>query len=913
VKQLLIIISALVFILTTQLSWAQIPQTISYQGILTDDSSVVVPDGTYSLTFSFYDIDTGGTALWSETHASVTVVNGLFNVILGSVDSVGNPLNLPFDQQYWLGVQVDGGAELTPRVQLTSVPYSLNARSVADDAVTGDAIADGEVVRSLNGMTDDITLLEGANITITPGGNILTISAAFDGWRLTGNAGTNPAANFLGTTDDQPLELRVFGARVLRLEPGSISPNIIGGYSGNSVTAGVYGATIGGGGSSGGANTVTDNYGTVSGGFDNQAGDNAGGTNDANYATVGGGQDNTASNSNATVSGGWNNTASGQYSTIGGGRHNTASGDSTTVGGGYQNTASTKHTVISGGRFNEASNQYATIGGGYSNEASGLYSTVPGGRGNNAGSSYSFAAGRNAKAINQGCFVWGDSNEEEIASTGSNQFVVRATGGIWLYSNIYGTSGVKVPAEESALDTVSDNGLELKVNGNRILRLENGTYYFDEETANVIAGYSGNSVGSAVGATIAGGGGTDHTNRATGNFATVGGGRGNEANSGWATVSGGLENIANGQESFIGSGRSNVTESSWSTIGGGRYNQVTATFGTIAGGGSQNEAYGNSVAGYCGSIGGGKVNKVFDKYGTIGGGYGNQTGDDDDVDEDSYATVAGGRSNQATGLYSAIPGGRSNEAWGHYSFAAGRRAIANHHGSFVWGDSVDAIISSSGNDQFVVRASGGVYFKNTGDVTLVLEADTDNVTESDNPSILFSQDGGLVEGFLGYAEGTNRLLLENRYNDRLMLKSPGGIYLYTDGAETAGVYLSSGGSGWNAVSDKAMKSNIRAVDGKDILNRLSSIPISQWSYKTQNPSIEHIGPMAQDFHKAFGLGEDNKSINSIDSDGVALAAIQGLHELVKEKEAKIAAQESRISDLESRLAALEAAVLSGED
>ena len=121
-----LIITVLVFILAIQCSWAQTPQTISYQGILTDDSSVVVPDGAYSLTFSFYDIDTGGTALWSETHASVTVVNGLFNVILGSVDSVGNPLDLPFDQQYWLGVQVDGGAELTPRVQLTSSPYSLN-------------------------------------------------------------------------------------------------------------------------------------------------------------------------------------------------------------------------------------------------------------------------------------------------------------------------------------------------------------------------------------------------------------------------------------------------------------------------------------------------------------------------------------------------------------------------------------------------------------------------------------------------------------------------------------------------------------------------------------------------------------------------------------------------------------------
>jgi hypothetical protein len=127
------------------------------------------------------------------------------------------------------------------------------------------------------------------------------------------------------------------------------------------------------------------------------------------------------------------------------------------------------------------------------------------------------------------------------------------------------------------------------------------------------------------------------------------------------------------------------------------------------------------------------------------------------------------------------------------------------------------------------------------------------------------------------------------------------------------MYLAAGGSGWVAVSDRNMKTNIRPVDVKEVLNRLSRVPISQWSYKTQAPSIEHIGPMAQDFHQAFGLGEDEKGINTIDTDGVALAAIQGLYEIVKEKDVKIVAQQQRIDSqqeqitvLEARLAALEA-------
>jgi len=134
-------ISILVLILSTQLIWAQIPQNVSYQGRLTDGSGTPVADGTYSLTFSIYDVETSGTALWTETHASVAIASGIFNVIMGSV----TPLSIAFDQQYWLGIAVSGGIELKPRIQLTSSAYSLNSQSVVDGAVTTDKLADGAV------------------------------------------------------------------------------------------------------------------------------------------------------------------------------------------------------------------------------------------------------------------------------------------------------------------------------------------------------------------------------------------------------------------------------------------------------------------------------------------------------------------------------------------------------------------------------------------------------------------------------------------------------------------------------------------------------------------------------------------------------------------------------------------------
>lgn len=113
-------------------SVSAIPQLINYQGFLTDDAGVPVADGDYSLTFRIWDAETGPTQLWSEDHPTVSVANGLFNVILGSY----SPLTLPFDADYWLGVQIQAEPEL-PRIRLTSVGYSYRAGE-ADHAVYAD-------------------------------------------------------------------------------------------------------------------------------------------------------------------------------------------------------------------------------------------------------------------------------------------------------------------------------------------------------------------------------------------------------------------------------------------------------------------------------------------------------------------------------------------------------------------------------------------------------------------------------------------------------------------------------------------------------------------------------------------------------------------------------------------------------
>ncbi|MCH7999337.1 MAG: tail fiber domain-containing protein [Chloroflexi bacterium] len=110
--------------------------------------------------------------------------------------------------------------------------------------------------------------------------------------------------------------------------------------------------------------------------------------------------------------------------------------------------------------------------------------------------------------------------------------------------------------------------------------------------------------------------------------------------------------------------------------------------------------------------------------------------------------------------------------------------------------------------------------------------------------------------------------------------------------ELAGVSLAARGGAWSTISDRSVKANFAPVDGREVLDLVAEMPIASWGYKSQDASIRHIGPTAQDFYDAFAVGEDDKHITTVDADGVALAAIQGLYELVQEQEAQIAALEN---------------------
>jgi hypothetical protein len=107
-------------------------------------------------------------------------------------------------------------------------------------------------------------------------------------------------------------------------------------------------------------------------------------------------------------------------------------------------------------------------------------------------------------------------------------------------------------------------------------------------------------------------------------------------------------------------------------------------------------------------------------------------------------------------------------------------------------------------------------------------------------------------------------------------------------------------------SDRNSKEAFTAINPRTVLEKVSALPITEWKYKVEAGGTEHIGPMAQDFHAAFGLnGADDKHISTVDESGVALAAIQGLNEKINEKDARLQDQAAEIADLKSRLEKLE--------
>ena len=454
-------LSVLFVLLTTACfqSWAgALSTSLTYQGRLNGPGGAA--SGLYDFTFQIFTYPAGGVPNNPPiTNTAVAVTNGLFTTV---VDFGGRPTD---HNDYWLEltVRTNGAAAFTtlaPRQPLTTTPFawfadlagsvplaSITSASLASNSITAAKIAPGQVVKTLNGLTDNVAISAGTNVSIRAGvENDLIISATPGtvvtnaGWGIAGNSGTT-SGNFVGTIDGQPLEFRAGNQRALRLELHGTAPNVIGGSSDNAAGTQVQGGAIGGGSGntfpSSGNPTMQP---TIGGGFNNTI---------ESYAYY------------ATISGGFGNRI--QYD-----------GDSTTIAGGNGNVVGTNA-------------DYSAIGGGQNNTIANAanYGTIPGGSGNSVGAAGGFAAGRNAHVSSghTGTFIWNDGTGS-ANSAGPNRFEVFASGGASFsasassvpgvtassalgYGGYFsGQYGVSVSGTDGGLSAQSQNGYAGNFSGN---------------------------------------------------------------------------------------------------------------------------------------------------------------------------------------------------------------------------------------------------------------------------------------------------------------------------------------------------------------------------------------------------------------------------------------------------------------
>lgn len=608
----------------------------------------------------------------------------------------------------------------------------------------------------------------------------------------------------------------------------------IGGGSHNRIAPGYEGGFIGGGYGNrvAGANSsVVGGYenaitnlvdGFIGGGLQNQI--------SANHTVIGGGLLNTNAGPGATLGGGNNNWIgpAANDAFIGGGVLNHVESYRSAIMGGERNAIHTNadHAVIAGGIRNGIGTNadFSAIGGGSNNTvaANATFAAIPGGLLNSA-TNFAFAAGRRAKANHTGTFVWADSTDADFASTATNQLLIRANGGVGVGTNNPAGATLSVAGTVRAT-TFEGGGINLTaLNASQIT---SGTIPDARLAASV----------SRLGQTIESAEITDGT-IVTADIGSIDAGKILGGDLQAARLKVGTNHTLTGSCATIAGGSNNTATALHATIGGGRGNSVANNYGTIAGG------YQNTAENTYTFIGGGSGNSATGTLATVVGGDANIAGG-------NAATVGGGRFNESLGYRSTIGGGYANEATNYYS------TIGGGYQNTVWG--------------YAATIPGGYL----------------NVATNSYGFAAGYRAKAWHAGAFVWGDMTNNDVRSTNDNS-MTFRASGGVRIFTVGDQSAGVYLAPGGTAWSAMSDRNAKKNFRAVDTVGVLDKLAAVPVSQWNYNwEQDDAVPNIGPMAQDFKAAFFPGRDDKSITTLEFDGVALAAIQGLNEKVEVRSAR---------------------------
>lgn len=276
-----------------------------------------------------------------------------------------------------------------------------------------------------------------------------------------------------------------------------------------------------------------------------------------------------------------------------------------------------------------------------------------------------------------------------------------------------------------------------------------------------------------------------------------------------------------------------------------------------------------------------------------------------DTEASGVASTAMGRRTTASGDRSTTMGSHAT-ASGNRSTAMGRRTTASGDGSTAMGSHATASGDGATAMGEITTASGdlstamGFYTTASGwkSTAMGSHASTNGHAGS------FVYGDGYLPGDDPYAE------VEATRSDQFVVRAQ-HIWLGTDNSvsdptgqfltTSTGAYLSTGGT-WTDASSRAAKENLRAVDPGAVLAKVAELPVERWNYRAERPEVQHLGPSAEDFHAAFGLGADAKHIAPLDVGGASLLAIQALEERTREQEQELEKQVETVEELRSEKA-----------
>ena len=559
----------------------------------------------------------------------------------------------------------------------------------------------------------------------------------------------------------------------------------------------------------------------------------------------------------ATMASGYSSTAIGNGTTASG-NDSTAMGNGTTASG-LMSFASGSNTLASGyasvamGTDTKATNDFTTAMG-YQTTASGYSSTALGNY-TTASSDYSTALGYGASASNRyatalGNFTTASGNSSTAMGHGSTASGNTATamGNVTMASGNYSTA----------------MGQSTSASGN-------------------------SSTAMGIFAMASGGGSTamGSNTKATNDCSTA---------LGYNTTAGGPMAFAAG---------SNTLASGFASVAMGANSKATNDYSTALGNSTTASGYSSTALGDIATASGDFSTAMGNSTTASGNG---STAMGLLASASGSSSTAMGALTKASGDFSTALGFLTT-ASGLMSFASGSNTLASGFGSVAMGVNTKATNDFATALGFLTTASGiyssalgfgsmasgnsstamGLASTASGDFSTALGSFSQ---ATNSGSFVWSDDSVFFSGATSTA------------NNSVTMRAAGGYRLFSNPGMTAGVSLASGGASWASISDVNAKKNFTSVNGEEVLAKLAAVPVQKWNYKWERDcDVPNIGPMAQAFKAAFYPGRDDKSITTLEFDGVELAAIQGLNQKLEQKETEIAELKARLDRLEKLLTA----------